>query len=103
MKSNALDAINYAIEQITRIEGKNYRFQEDSSSYIFGGDDGLDSLNFAFFVVNIEEYIKSKLTVEIVLFDDYVFGLDPQDPKHPFANVENLVSFIEEKVKLAKE
>lgn len=102
MQIIANNAIDFAVEQIAQAEGKNYIFQHDQNAPIFGGDEGFDSLNFAFFVVNIEEYIKEKLGVEIQLFDDYVFGLDPLDPKHPFANTKNLVNFLNEKIKLAQ-
>jgi acyl carrier protein len=101
MVSQAKKAIEYAINEIREAEGKIYKFQQDFDASIFGGDEGLDSLNFAFFVVNIEEYVKSEMSIEIVLFDDYVFGLDPQDPKHPFANLKNLIHYVEDKIKSA--
>jgi hypothetical protein len=58
----------------------------------------MDSLNFAFFVISIEQYIKDTEKKEITLFDDYVFSLDPNDPNHPFATISSLTDYIIQKL-----
>ena len=92
------DAVKYAVNQVSAIDSHTYDFQNSIDAPIFGGSNGLDSLNFAFFVVSIEQYVKDTTGIEITLFDDYVFGLDPQDPNHPFANIKNLKNFVDKKI-----
>jgi hypothetical protein len=49
-------------------------------------------------VISIEQFIKDTAKKEITLFDDYVFGLDPNDPNHPFATIASLTDYIIKKL-----
>jgi|LakMenE18May11ns_1017448.scaffolds.fasta_scaffold8416588_2 hypothetical protein len=94
----AQKSISYAVEQINSIDSVEPRYVAEPNNQIFGGATGMDSLNFAFFVISIEQYIKDTEKKEITLFDDYVFSLDPNDPNHPFATISSLTDYIIQKL-----
>jgi hypothetical protein len=98
MKLLAESAIKHAVEQVNVIESHEPKFQASPESQIFGGANGLDSLNFAFFVITIEQFLRENGGYEIVLFDDYIFNLDSADPNHPFATISSLINYIESKL-----
>jgi hypothetical protein len=94
----AQKSISYAVEQINSIDSAEPSYVAEPNNQIFGGATGMDSLNFAFFVISIEQFIKDTTKREITLFDDYVFSLDPNDPIHPFATISSLTNYIIEKL-----
>ena len=98
MREIAQKSISYAVEQINSIDSAEPRYVAEPNNQIFGGATGMDSLNFAFFVISIEQYIKDTEKKEITLFDDYVFSLDPNDPNHPFATISSLTDYIIQKL-----
>lgn len=98
MKLLAESAIKHAIEQVNAIDSHEPKFHGSPESQIFGGANGLDSLNFAFFVITIEQFLRENGGYEIVLFDDYIFNLDTADPNHPFATISSLINYIESKL-----
>jgi hypothetical protein len=98
MREVAQKSISYAVEQINSIDSVEPRYVAEPNNQIFGGATGMDSLNFAFFVISIEQYIKDTEKKEITLFDDYVFSLDPNDPNHPFATISSLTDYIIQKL-----
>ena len=98
MRKVAQKSISYAVEQINSIDSVEPRYVAEPNNQIFGGATGMDSLNFAFFVISIEQYIKDTEKKEIILFDDYVFSLDPNDPNHPFATISSLTDYIIQKL-----
>jgi hypothetical protein len=98
MREIAQKSISYAVEQINSIDSVEPRYVAEPNNQIFGGATGMDSLNFAFFVISIEQYIKDTEKKEITLFDDYVFSLDPNDPNHPFATISSLTDYIIQKL-----
>ena len=98
MHELAQKSISYAADQINSVDSAEPRYVAEPNNQIFGGDTGLDSLNFAFFVISIEQFIKDEVGQEIVLFDDYVFSLDPNDPNHPFATIASLTDYIVKKL-----
>lgn len=98
MHEIAQKAISYAVEQINSVDSAEAQYVADPNNPIFGGSTGMDSLNFAFFVISIEQYIKDTEKKEITLFDDYVFNLDPNDPNHPFATISSLTQYIIQKL-----
>ena len=94
MRELAQKSISYAVEQINSVDSAEPRYVAEPNNQIFGGATGMDSLNFAFFVISIEQFIKDTAKKEITLFDDYVFSLDPNDPNHPFATISSLTDYI---------
>jgi hypothetical protein len=98
MQEVAQKSISYAVEQINSVDSAEPRYVAEPNNQIFGGETGMDSLNFAFFVISIEQYIKDTEKKEITLFDDYVFSLDPNDPNHPFATISSLTNYIIQKL-----
>ena len=98
MHKLAQKSIAYAADQINSVDSTEPRYVPEPNNQIFGGDTGMDSLNFAFFVISIEQFIKDEVGREIVLFDDYVFSLDPNDPNHPFATIASLTDYIVKKL-----
>lgn len=98
MREIALKSISYAVDQINSVDSSEPPYIAEPSNQIFGGATGMDSLNFAFFVISIEQFIKDTAKKEITLFDDYVFSLDPNDPNHPFATIASLTDYIIEKL-----
>jgi hypothetical protein len=98
MREVAQKSISYAVEQINSVDSSEFRYVAEPNNQIFGGTTGMDSLNFAFFVISIEQYIKDTEKKEITLFDDYVFSLDPNDPNHPFATISSLTDYIIQKL-----
>ena len=98
MPEIAQKSISYAVEQINSVDSAEPRYVAEPSNQIFGGATGMDSLNFAFFVISIEQFIKDTTKKEITLFDDYVFSLDPNDLNHPFATIASLTDYIIKKL-----
>ena len=98
MREVAQKSISYAVEQINSVDSAESQYVAEPNNQIFGGAKGMDSLNFAFFVISIEQYIKDTEKKEITLFDDYVFSLDPNDPSHPFATISSLTDYIIQKL-----
>jgi hypothetical protein len=94
MHDLARKSIDYAVDQVNSVESSEPRYVAEPNNQIFGGATGMDSLNFAFFVISIEQFIKDTAKKEITLFDDYVFSLDPNDPNHPFATIASLTEYI---------
>jgi hypothetical protein len=98
MREVAQKSISYAVEQINSVDSAESKYVAEPNNQIFGGATGMDSLNFAFFVISIEQYIKDTEKKEVTLFDDYVFSLDPNDPSHPFATISSLTDYIIQKL-----
>jgi hypothetical protein len=98
MREIALKSISHAVDQINSVDSSEPPYVPELHNQIFGGATGMDSLNFAFFVISIEQFIKDTAKKEITLFDDYVFSLDPNDPNHPFATIASLTDYIVSKL-----
>ena len=70
MREIAEKSISYAVEQINSVDSAEPRYVAEPNNQIFGGSTGMDSLNFAFFVISIEQYIKDTAKKEVTLFDE---------------------------------
>jgi hypothetical protein len=94
MTVTAADIVSRAIKEVNAQLTKGEPI-EDARGTILMGDEGvIDSVNFAYLIVTIEQIVFDDLDVDLLLFDDEVMEME----ENPFSTIGSLTDHLSGKL-----